>query len=69
METKGKIGISVAEAAVELGVSRPVMYDIVSREDFPKVRVGRRIIIPRQGLVEWLARESGGNGGNNYANL
>lgn len=53
-----KLGLSVQDMANQLGISRPVAYQIVGRSDFPKVRVGRRIIIPRQGLEDWLRRES-----------
>ena len=47
-----------------LGVSRPTAYELVHREDFPKVKVGRRLLIPRAGLEQWLATQSGmDNGG------
>ena len=60
MENK-KLGMSVAEAAGELGVSRPVMYELVNRADFPKIKVGRRIVIPRQAFAAWLLKEAGGD--------
>ncbi len=40
-----------------LGISRPTAYELVHREDFPKVRVGRRLLIPRAGLEEWLKQQ------------
>lgn len=58
MGTIDKLGVSVTEAALLLGVSRPTMYNLVNRDDFPKIRVGRRVIIPRQGLEEWMQKEA-----------
>ena len=42
-----------------LGVSRPVAYSLANRADFPVVRIGRRLIIPRSGLEKWLEKQSG----------
>lgn len=52
-----KITLTVAEAAELLGVSRPTMLDLLRRGDegVPHFHVGRKILIPRQGLVEWAA--------------
>ena len=46
-----------------LGISRPTAYELVHREDFPKVRVGRRLLIPRAGLEKWLEEQSNIGGG------
>lgn len=55
-----KLAYSVAEAARALGVSRPTMYRLLERPDFPRVPVGRRILIPCALFNEWLEREAGG---------
>lgn len=49
-----KITLSVAEAARELGISRPTMYQLIHREGFPVFRIGNRFIIPRDLLTEWV---------------
>lgn len=54
-----KIAFSVSEAARALGVSRPTLYKILERPDFPKVRVGSRIVIPRSLFISWLEKEAG----------
>ena len=41
-----------------LGISRPTAYELVHREDFPKVKVGRRLLVPRAGLERWLEKQS-----------
>lgn len=37
-----------------LPIGRNSIYRLVNRSDFPKLRVGKRIIIPVQKLTEWL---------------
>ncbi len=55
-----RAGLNVPEAAAVLGVSCKAMYDMVHREGFPVVRVGRRFLIPRKALLDWLERQAGG---------
>lgn len=50
-----ELAMSVAEAARALGVSRDAVYELVRRGEMPHLRVGRRVIIPRQALERWLA--------------
>ena len=52
--------LSVVEAATALGIGRNLCYDLVRQRRLPHVRLGKRILIPRQALEEWLAREAGG---------
>ena len=54
-----RLTMTVTEAGKALGVSRPVAYELAKREDFPVVRVGRRLLVPVDGLREWLKKESG----------
>ena len=53
-----KLTYNSKEAAAALGVSLPTMYDIMNRKDFPCVRIGRRVLIPVDGLRAWLQKES-----------
>ena len=58
MEKKTTIGV-VPELCDELGISPPTAYALVNREDFPKIRIGRRIRIPREGLERWIREHEG----------
>jgi len=51
--------LTVAEAARLLRISRNTCYELVAQGRIPHVRLGRRILIPRFGLEEWIAREAG----------
>lgn len=55
MEDNGKLAYSVAEAAVALGISRCLAYELVHRGVIPSVRLGeRRLVIPRTSLEMML---------------
>lgn len=51
--------LTVAEAAKLLCISRNLTYELVAQGRIPHVRLGRRILLPRVGLEEWIAREAG----------
>jgi len=45
---------SVRQTAAQLGVSEDAVYALVRSGGLPHKRVGRRIIIPRSALEQWL---------------
>lgn len=49
------VGVSVAEAAVELGLSRQRVVQLIGAGRLPAVRVGRVWVIPEVGLAEFRA--------------
>ena len=54
--TEQRLALSVAEAAEQLGVSRPIIYGLIKNGEFPAVVVGqKRVIIPVAALEQWLA--------------
>ena len=55
--------ISVQEAAVHLGISERNAYYLTRRADFPTVRIGKRIRVSRDGLREWVQKQTQGNQG------
>ncbi len=58
MSANDKLALSVAEAAALLGVSRPTMYSLIRRADFPSFKVGSRTLIPREGLARWVESQA-----------
>lgn len=50
--------LTVPEAARLLGISRNLAHDLVAQGRLPHIRLGRRILIPRFGLEQWIAREA-----------
>ena len=57
------MALSVADVGEMLGISKPKVYDLLNLPGFPRLRIGRRWIIPREPLERWLqARaEDGGD--------
>lgn len=53
-----KLCLSVREVASQLGLSLPVVYQLVKQPDFPSVNINRRIIVPRAALEHWLEKQS-----------
>ena len=49
-----RLTLTPKEVAEELRISLPVVYQLCNRADFPAIRVGRAIRIPRVGLESWL---------------
>lgn len=44
--------ISVEDAARLLGISRGLAYEAARRGELPVIRLGRRLLVPRQRLLE-----------------
>ncbi len=51
--------LTVSEAALDLRISRNLAYELVSQGRLPHIRLGRRVLIPRHSLDEWIVREAG----------
>lgn len=48
------VTLSVPEVAAVLGISRAGAYELVHSASFPKVKIGKRILVPKDKLIEWL---------------
>ena len=46
--------LSVEEMAAFLGISRVGAYNLCHAQGFPSVRIGKRILIPRDKFLAWL---------------
>lgn len=52
------IAVSATEAARLLGVSRPTLYELMGREDFPSFKLGNRRLVSVAGLRAWVERQA-----------
>lgn len=50
--------MSISEMQSVLGVSRGKAYELANRQDFPALRIGKRIVIPVKQFEEWVVRQS-----------
>lgn len=46
--------LSVPEVAAVLGISRAGAYELVHSASFPKVKIGKRIVVPKDKLLKWI---------------
>ena len=50
--------LSVPEVAKVLGISRAGAYELVRADSFPKIRIGNRIVVPRDKFIAWIDQQS-----------
>lgn len=59
-DTMEPLAVSAAEAAHLLGISKPKVYDLMGREDFPSFKLGGRTLISVEGLRRWVDTQAEG---------
>lgn len=46
--------MNISDLQKELGLSYITAYNLTKEKDFPSFRIGRRILIDRDGLEKWI---------------
>ena len=46
--------LSVPEVASVLGISRAGAYELVRNNGFPTLKIGSRIVVPKEKFIEWI---------------
>ena len=46
--------LSVPEVGEVLGISRAGAYELVRSKGFPKVKIGNRIVVPKDRFIQWI---------------
>lgn len=54
--TQTPLLLGVEEAARQLGLGRSKVYELLLRRELTSLRVGRRRLVPRHSLDEFIAR-------------
>ncbi len=49
-----RLTITVDEFARAFGVSKPTAYELVHTDNFTLIRVGRKMLIPIDGVKKWV---------------
>ena len=47
--------LNVKQLSDLLGVSDSSVYELVQMEDFPSLRIGKRIVVPKEELRQWIS--------------
>ncbi len=50
--------LSVPEVAAVLGISRAGAYELVRSDSFPKIKIGNRIVVPKDKFIAWMDKQS-----------
>lgn len=50
--------LTVPEVGEVLGISRAKAYDLARSEGFPSMRIGARILVPRDKLIRWIDEQT-----------
>ena len=45
-----------------LGVSPSSAYELMHESDFPVLRVGSRMVVPKEKFIQWVEEHTGGAG-------
>lgn len=53
-EENGRVTYTVEQLAAVLGLGRGATYAALRRSAIPAIRIGRRFIIPKAAIAEWL---------------
>lgn len=52
--------LSVKELSEFLGISKSGAYELVKTKGFPVVKIGARVLTPKDKLIEWIDKQTGG---------
>ena len=52
--------LNVATVAKVLGISPSSGYELMHEPDFPVLKVGSRLVVPKEKFVEWVLRHTQG---------
>ena len=51
--------INVTALSKLFGISQSSCYELMHEKDFPSLRIGSRIVVPRDKLIEWIEARVG----------
>ena len=51
------ITLKAEEVAQVLGISRANAYVLMHSADFPTLRIGKRMVVPKEKLIEWINKQ------------
>ena len=52
--------LNATTVAKVLGVSPSSSYELMHEKDFPVLKVGNRMVVPKEKFVKWVERHTGG---------
>ena len=56
--------LNANQLAEALGISRAGVYQLLNMGTFPTLRIGKRLLVPKDKLIDWIEQNTGGGNGN-----
>lgn len=53
--------LNANQLAAALGISRAGAYQLLNTGTFPTLRIGKRLLVPKDKLVEWIEQNTRGS--------
>ena len=50
-------GTTVAKV---LGIALSSSYELMHEKDFPALRIGNRVVVPKEAFIQWVEQHTGG---------
>ena len=52
--------LNAATVAKVLGIAPSSSYELMHEKDFPALRIGNRIVVPKEVFIQWVEQHTGG---------
>ena len=52
--------LNAATVAKVLGIAPSSSYELMHEKDFPALRIGTRIVAPKEAFIRWVEQHTGG---------
>ena len=52
--------LNANQLAAALGISRAGAYQLLNAGTFPTLRIGKRLLVPKDQLIKWIEQNTGG---------
>ena len=56
--------LNANQLAAALGISRAGAYQLLNTRTFPTLRIGKRLLVPKDKLIDWIEQNTRGGNGN-----
>ena len=52
--------LNAATVAKVLGIAPSSSYELIHEKNFPTLRIGNRIVVPKEAFIQWVEQHTGG---------
>ena len=52
--------LNAATVAKVLGIAPSSSYELLHEDGFPSLRIGNRIVVPKEAFIRWVEQHTGG---------